>query len=231
MSTLFNNIIDANKTLIRKLSRVKDDGTEVPLADAKYSELFREPTTATGSQTYTSPGTHSWLCPAGVYSVSVCCIGGGGAGQDNWANPCGGGAGLGWKNQIPVVPGNSYTVQVGSGGTSTSSSGSSQLKGGDSYFDSPSVVCGKGGGNTSGAGSYTSGNWLSRQFVWRLYRRWRWRRRPCPKLPRWWWRSRLHWERWERPNCRFPKLRWSSRRRILFFDLRNWRRRWYRHQW
>ncbi len=157
MSTLFNNIIESNKTLIRKLSRIKDDGTEVAMADAKYTDLFREPTTATGNQSYTSPGTHSWVCPSGVFSVSVCCIGGGGAGQDNWANPAGGGAGLGWKNQIPVVPGQSYTVQVGAGGQSSSSSGDAQMKGGDSYFDSPAVVCGKGGGNTSGAGSYATG--------------------------------------------------------------------------
>ena len=158
MSTLFNNIIESNKTLIRKLSRIKDDGTEVAMADAKYTDLFREPTTATGNQSYTSPGTHSWVCPSGVFSVSVCCIGGGGAGQDNWANPAGGGAGLGWKNQIPVVPGQSYTVQVGAGGQSSSSSGDAQMKGGDSYFDSPAVVCGKGGGNTSGVIRWDGGH-------------------------------------------------------------------------
>lgn len=158
MSTLFNNIIEANKTLIRKMSRIKDDGTEIPMADAQYANLFREPTTVTGNQSYNSAGTHTWVCPAGVYSVSVMCIGGGGAGQDNWANPAGGGAGLGWKNQIPVMPGTSYQVVVGAGGTSTSSSGASQMKGGDSYFDTASVVCGKGGGNTSGSGSHTGGN-------------------------------------------------------------------------
>ena len=158
MSTFFNNIIKANKTVITKLIRLKDDGTEVEMSEAKYSELFREPSTATGSQSYTSAGTHQWLCPAGVYSVSVCCIGGGGAGQDGWANPAGGGAGLGWKNQISVTPGQSYVVSVGAGGTSSPSSGAAQMKGGDSYFISVATVAGMGGGNTNGNGSQTAGS-------------------------------------------------------------------------
>ena len=65
-----------------------------------------------GQQEYTTAGTFSWVCPAGVTSVSVVCIGGGGG--DNTYNTAG--AGLGYKNNITVVPGNSYTVVVGRGG-------------------------------------------------------------------------------------------------------------------
>jgi hypothetical protein len=68
-----------------------------------------------GQQAYTTPGTYSWTAPAGVTSVSVVCVGAGGSGE---ANPGaivygGGGGGLAYLNNIPVVPGNSYTVVVG----------------------------------------------------------------------------------------------------------------------
>tara|TARA_Y100001970_G_scaffold125275_1_gene155025 strand:+ start:842 stop:1864 length:1023 start_codon:yes stop_codon:yes gene_type:complete len=56
--------------------------------------------------------TTTWVCPAGVTSISVVCIGGG-AMYGNYGTPHGGGgAGLGWKNNITVSPGTSYAVQV-----------------------------------------------------------------------------------------------------------------------
>jgi len=67
-----------------------------------------------GQQEYTTAGTYSWTCPAGVTSVSVVCVGAGGGGGDN-SNGGSGGA-LAYKNNIAVVPGNSYTVYVGPGG-------------------------------------------------------------------------------------------------------------------
>lgn len=75
---------------------------------------------------YDTPGTYSWTAPAGVTSVSVVCIGGGGSGSrgyspaTNQSRQGGGGAGLGWKNNISVTPGQSYTVVVGQGGNSIS---------------------------------------------------------------------------------------------------------------
>ena len=110
-----------------------------------------------GQNQYTSPGTYSWTAPSAVTSVSAVAIGAGGAGQDQWANPGGGGGGLGWKNNIPVTPGNTYTVYVGAGGTSTPSSGATQLLGGTSFFINKETVAGYGGGNQSGAGSYSDG--------------------------------------------------------------------------
>ena len=65
----------------------------------------------TGQQAYTTAGTYSWTCPYAVTSVSVVCVGGGTGGHYNSAS--GGGGGLGWKNNITVVPGNTYTVVVG----------------------------------------------------------------------------------------------------------------------
>lgn len=68
----------------------------------------------TGEQVFTSSGT--WTAPQGVYSVSVVCIGAGGAGgvgPDSYPTQGGGGGGLGWKNDISVVPFEEYTVNVG----------------------------------------------------------------------------------------------------------------------
>ena len=77
----------------------------------------------TGGQIeYTTPGTYSWLCPAGVTSVCVVCVGGGGGGMQYvsgagfYPMSGGGGGALGWKNNISVVPGTSYSVVVGAGG-------------------------------------------------------------------------------------------------------------------
>lgn len=79
--------------------------------------------TVAGDQLYDTPGTYSWTAPEGVSSVCVVCIGGGGAGTRG-TSPSdslqlrrgGGGGGLGWKNNIAVTPGQTYTVVVGAGG-------------------------------------------------------------------------------------------------------------------
>lgn len=85
------------------------------------------PVPGTNEILYDTPGTYSWTAPAGVTSVSVVCIGGGGAGtrgtspsSEDQLRRGGGGAGLGWKNNITVVPGQSYTVVVGDGGNTLS---------------------------------------------------------------------------------------------------------------
>lgn len=86
----------------------------------------------TGQQAYITPGTYSWVAPAGVTSVSVVCVGAG--------TYYGGGA-LGYKNNITVVPGNSYTVRVGAVTANPPDST------GESYFINTSTV--KGGNSTS----------------------------------------------------------------------------------
>lgn len=85
----------------------------------------------TGEALYTTPGTFSWTAPSGVTSVSVVCVGGGGG--NNADSNSGSGGGLGWKNNIPVTPGQNYTVVVG--GASA-----------NSYFSNSSIVLGAGGG-------------------------------------------------------------------------------------
>jgi hypothetical protein len=104
-----------------------------------------------GQQAFTTPGTYTWVAPAGVTSVSAVAIGGGGGGaysSSNYDSGGGAGGGLGWKNNITVVPGQSYTVKVGAGGTAG--------WGDESYFISASTVQGGAGG--AGNGNYGSGS-------------------------------------------------------------------------
>lgn len=68
---------------------------------------------------YTPTGSHTWECPCGVKSVQYLVVGGGGGGggaYDN-AGAGGGGGGLVLTGTISTVPGTSYTVFVGSGGS------------------------------------------------------------------------------------------------------------------
>ena len=116
-----------------------------------------------GQQEYTTPGTYSWVAPAGVTSVCVVCVGGGGAGFSSTVNSNlagGGGAGLGWKNNIAVTPGQSYTVVVGQGGRQSSVNGST-TNAQDSYFIQANTnlyATGKGGGSATAATGGTGGS-------------------------------------------------------------------------
>ena len=107
-----------------------------------------------GQQAYTTAGTYSWVAPACVTSVSVVAVGGGG----------GSGGALGYKNNYSVTPGSSYTVIVGSGrGTGSSSPGNpssfvntSTLRAGGGGCTGGTYT-GDGGGNGGNASTYTGG--------------------------------------------------------------------------
>ena len=95
----------------------------------------------TGQQAYTTAGTYSWVAPAGVTKVSVVAVGPGGGGC--FGCLLGGhGGGLGYKNNITVIPGNSYAVSVGAWGISCS------------YFCNSTVVAGLRGISYAGGGTY-----------------------------------------------------------------------------
>lgn len=101
-----------------------------------------------GQDDFATPGTFSWTAPAGVTSVSVVAVGGGGGGGPGTINGKGGGGGaLAYLNNIPVIPGSSYTVVVGAGGSFNGN-------GGESYFiDSTMVRAGGGSSNNGGNGA------------------------------------------------------------------------------
>ena len=111
-----------------------------------------------GQATFIETGTHTWICPPGVYQVSAVCVGGGGAGNgDNQSGSGGaaGGGGLGWKNNIPVTPGQSYTLEVGSAAT-----GGSGNNGGDSYFINATTVQGRGGQGSTNTNGQPGGGYV-----------------------------------------------------------------------
>lgn len=88
-----------------------------------------------GQIEFTTPGTHTWTVPTGVWSVSVVCVGGGGGGSLDATNPTGGAGGnLQWRNALAVVPGTVYTVVVGAGGTAGNATYSSGGMGSASFF-------------------------------------------------------------------------------------------------
>lgn len=85
----------------------------------------------------------SWVCPAGVTSVSVVCVGTGGSFGSSGGG--GGGGALAWKNNIPVVPGTSYTVFIPQP-SNTATTGT--------YFISNTVVFAKQGGEGAAGNSF-----------------------------------------------------------------------------
>ena len=108
---------------------------------------------AVGQVEYTTPGTTTWTCPPNVNTVCVVCVGGGGGGTTGTGYEAGGGGGLGWKNNITVVPGQTYNVGVGAGGVGNTSGGTN---GGTSYFiDATTCAGGGGSGNNGGGGTYS----------------------------------------------------------------------------
>lgn len=94
------------------------------------------PAVPAGQAAYTSPGTYSWVAPAGVTSVSVVAVGGG----------YGGGGGLSYGNNISVTPGSSYSVVVGC------------ISGTSSFINTCTLFAAGGGANSGGGGGGSARN-------------------------------------------------------------------------
>jgi hypothetical protein len=128
-----------------------------------------------GQQVYTTAGTYSWVCPSGVTSICVLCVGGGAGGAGNGGG--GGGGGLAYKNNISVTPGASYTidiggtypsyttsafgitVQYGSYGTNTTGGAGGTATGGDvNYTGGAGAMGGGGAAGYTGNGGAGSGS-------------------------------------------------------------------------
>ena len=108
------------------------------------------------TDTYSTSGTFSWVVPVGVTSVTVEAWGGGGSGGGTNGRRLGGGGGAGGqysRRLLNVIPGNSYAVVVGAGGSGSVGDGAT---GEDSTFGGNAVVA-KGGAGGSRAQGYDSG--------------------------------------------------------------------------
>lgn len=76
----------------------------------------------------------TWTAPVGITSVLVECWGGGGGGGNYFTQSGGGGGGGAFsKATVTVVPGNTYTIQVGTGGDTNGP----YVNGGDTTFLDP----------------------------------------------------------------------------------------------
>ena len=89
--------------------------------------------------TDTTAGPSTWICPAGVTSITVECWGAGGGGgfAKYQYTAAGSGAGGSYINYtMPVTPGKTYNIYVGAGGIGGPDSVTNGGKGGSSYFGS-----------------------------------------------------------------------------------------------
>lgn len=104
----------------------------------------------------------TWTAPAGVFAISLLGVGGGGAGGGASGNlqPTarggGGGGGGVFDGIVPVVPGTSYTVTIGSGGVSATASNLPSGNGGDTSFGTLITCPGGQAGVSIAAGTTTS---------------------------------------------------------------------------
>lgn len=115
---------------------------------------------AIGQVEYTTAGTHTWVVPAGVTSVSAVAIGPGG----NCTGEIGAGGGaLTYVNGYTVTPGSSYTIVVGSGGSGAPSTAFGMIAGGAPSDDSGLPGFASGAytvgvtGSSGGSGGYGGG--------------------------------------------------------------------------
>ena len=123
---------------------------------------------------YTTPGTYTWTCPAGVTTARVTVAGGGAGGcilKGNFGHKLrySGGSGALITSTVPVTPNSSYSIVVGVGGSGrngsyaddggTSNALGIQARGGKAYrgSDSPAQSYGNGGAGGD-KGDYPGGN-------------------------------------------------------------------------
>lgn len=129
--------------------------------DTSGGALFCYATTTT-TITQTANGTYSFTCPAGVTSADIACWAAGAGGQGGNTSQGGPGGGAGEYAEEPnfvLVPGDTYSYNVGNGG-SGGSPGNHGQDGGDTNFNpgtGNSVWAHGGNGNsTGGTGSGNS---------------------------------------------------------------------------
>lgn len=120
------------------------------------------PTSTSTVVNFTNVGTTTWTCPAGVTNVEVLVVAGGGAGgntQSNSGAAAGGGGagGLIYNSAYSVTPGTTYTVTVGAGGPTNTTTGVEGSNGSNSVFDKLIAIGGGGGGADNTASVYGSG--------------------------------------------------------------------------
>ena len=156
---------------ITKFGSLKGSNEHLEDDDGRFglesTEHYNSLAAAPGEHYYYNPGSYTWVCPQGVFSISVVCIGGGGGGYQFDFNGVpfsvqgGGGGTLAYKNNFVVVPGQGYDLVVGAGGTGATAAsgalpGGTGGSGGQSFFNN-TTTCQAGGGD-GGRVSFFGGN-------------------------------------------------------------------------
>lgn len=111
-----------------------------------------------------NPTNYTWTVPADVINISVVCIGRGAKENTNYADTAGcGGGGLAYKNNIDVVAGQTFTINMTDSYSRFYRSGVCDVRGnagaaknGGSYSGGDGGGNGGNGGNTTGTNSQTS---------------------------------------------------------------------------
>lgn len=107
----------------------------------------------------------NWIVPAGVTSIDVLCIGGGGAGSSGSLGRGGGGGGASAQSVVSVTPGETLEITVGRGGQAPGSAGvNSRIRRGTTAL----VVAAAGSSTTGtggGAGGTTGGSTGTTRFA------------------------------------------------------------------
>jgi len=100
----------------------------VPSGAISVSNFYGKSNTLTGQQTYTTAGSYSFVIPAGVSSITVLAVGGGGGSvgaygpfsKDAYGGGGASGGALAYYNNYSVTPGQSVAIVVGAGGVGES---------------------------------------------------------------------------------------------------------------
>jgi hypothetical protein len=125
------------------------------MVTGEFNEIGYSTITGIGESSFTSPGTYSWVVPTDVVSITAVAVGGGAGGGYSRGTGGGGGGSLAYVNHIPVTPGETLTVGVGTSGRGQSFFGASSVAtdGGNSYLKRGAIsLVEVGGGKTGSAG-------------------------------------------------------------------------------
>ena len=119
---------------------------------ALLSSVSAEEVIDPGGARWETAGTYTWTCPTGVTSVCVVCVGAGGSGGAYG----GSGGSLAYKNNITVVPGQSYTIVVGATNSITGAVAPYNHPAEDSSALGTTATGGQGGYSGTSASQYKS---------------------------------------------------------------------------
>lgn len=114
---------------------------ESPIVNIIYSSL------PTGQHTQVATGQRSWVVPEGVTELSAVTVGAGQGADGVPRGRAGDGGALRWRNRIPVTPGETLTLEVGTGGRNSTDPQTRQGGNTTIYRGDTVILRAAGGGN------------------------------------------------------------------------------------